>query len=270
MKLFGLILLLITNIAFSYEGGDRVGNGGDVIVCRENGDDQVYVLDEYESESKIQIGGNNLNYEQKLQILIERVKLDFPVRYRFYSDLYQYYKKNVSFTNTAIADINDTYTSNFPGCDLIQAAYFRKGNNGHFEYVLERGIWNKLNEDQKAILVFHEILYTEAVGLGHTSSFYVRMANRTMILGFHNRAATFDGHFLRPLSRLTRTSGLVIQQLENAYSESIAVYLLELDMAEFYANNGLAKALLTVRRRFKGNTRITNLVTGHLRNIENR
>lgn len=269
MKLLGLLFLLMTNFAMSSEGGDRVGNGGDVIICKENGEENVYVLDEYEAESHGSVGSVNLNYEQKILILIERVKKDFPARYDFYSSLFQYYKKNVTFSPKKLPEVNDTSVSTASNCNMFQAAFFKQSSNNQNAYFLQREIWNRLTEDQKAILVFHEILYTEAVGLGHSTSIHVRRANRYVFLAFPFQANYFDEAFMIPLKKTPRTAGLVIQQLENAYSESIATYLLNLDLSGFYANKELVHSLQTLRKRFKSSSVVEHLVDEHLRHFEN-
>ena len=257
MKLLTLILLVFSQIAFA---GDRVGNGGDVIICDEPTGETIFVLDQFYVEKELAIGPKGLSYIDKVFILLERVKKEFPVRYTLYSKIFNHFRSTVTFINSDIPEIDDS-TEQYPiNCDLKQAAYF----NEKHEYFLSRKIWDRLSNDQKAVLVFHEILYTEAIGLGHSNSKFIARANR---LAFLDRItpATFDATFIQPLRSMPQTPSIVIQQLKNAYSEGVALYLLQLDFTKMYRNKNLRPALLILKKRFNTNLGIITLIDHHLK-----
>lgn len=264
MKFLGLLFLLLTCLSFASEGGDRVGNGGDILICQVPGGEAIYVLDEYEEKDVLSIGPKNLDYTDKVEILLNKVKVKFPARYQLYVSIFNNFRSNVTFVNSGLPDINDTGASDHPYCDMSQAAYFYRDHNDKFRYFVDKEVWDLLSNDQRAVLVMHEIIYTEAVGLGHDSSKDVRLANRLL---FSNKkpfsGEAFDQLIIEQLKRSTRTASA----LENAYSPAIAIYLLSENLAPYYSNKALKGMLMTLKNRFSDNAKVVGLVNLHLRRI---
>lgn len=261
MKLLVLLFLFSTHFAFSE---DRVGNGGDVLICDEADGQSFYVLEEYEGMYDAKIGGEELSYNQKVEILLERIQKQFPERAKFYREVYGSFGKRMNFKNSPLPAINDSHEFPTPQCMIVQAAYFKRDSKNNYSYYIQKQIWDRLNNDQKAVLFFHEIMYTEAVGLGHSTSVQVRRANRLVFTSETFDGDFFDELFIQPLAAIKPTPKNVVEQLNSAYSDIIATYLMEQDLSAFYLNKTLKDALLVVRKRFNANSRVVKLVDKHL------
>jgi hypothetical protein len=267
-----LIFLLILNIQLAYSsggegGGDRVGNGGDVLLCQEAGEDKYYVLDEYEADFKLEIGEKDIPYTNKVTILLNKIKASFPARYSAYLQIYANLKRRMTFADLPLPEIEDDQLYELNGCQKIQAAYFKKDAKGFYTYNLQRKIWHALDSDQKAVLLLHEILYTEAIGLRTMNSVSVRGAVRLLFKSGEFDAKAFDDHFLLPLKN-TGTFGQNTDQLQNAYSERIAIDLLERNWTLHYSDPSIKSKLEVMRERFLSNPLICRYVTDHLRRIK--
>ena len=83
----------------------------------------------------------------------------------------------MQLTETPIPEIHDSGDLPYKltdNCTIVQAAQFFYKKN---IYKVNKEIWNHLNNDQKAILVLHEVIYNEAAKLGHKDSTIVRTIN---------------------------------------------------------------------------------------------
>jgi hypothetical protein len=272
MKSLALILILLLNVTpvFSLDkegGGDRVGNGGDVVLCLEHGEEKYYVLDEYKSDSPLEIGEKTLHYSIKVIRLLERIREHFPARYDAYINIYNNFRANVTYTNASLPEIDDEGSENTEGCTKIQAAYFTRNLNGNYVYFIQKKIWNLLDSDQQAVLLLHEIMYTETIGLGTFISSTVREANRILFNSSYFDPTAFDNQFLFPV-QYTGTFGHHIDQFLNAYSERIAINLLDRNWTRLYDQKRIILNLEVLKNRFSSNISVTSLVDEHIRNIQ--
>lgn len=258
MKFLGLLFFLTANISYA---GDRVGNGGDIIYCEGGAGELFFVLEEYEGNVVPVIGDPNIDYVKKVETLIGRLKKDFPARYAFYTSLFQYFQRRVTFLDKRLPEISDEGSpQHHTHCEIVQAAYFKRNSQNELVYYLQKNIWQNLTNDQKAILVFHELIYTEAVGLGHSDSRNVRMANRMIFTGKMFQPALFDEEFISPLRNQTPS----VSVLSQAYSEGVAIYLLQQDLSSLYSNKSLKGHLLALKHRFSRSASVVALVNEHI------
>lgn len=260
MKSFFVLFLLFTPLVY---GGDRVGNGGDVVYCESYPADLFFVFEEYEGNVHARIGSSELDYSQKVEILISRLRKYFPVRSAYYSYLFKYFKQNVVFLDRRLPEISDerSFPDRSNSCEIVQAAYFN-WSVGQPKYFIQKIIWNKLDNDQKAILVFHELIYTEAAGLGHQDSYFVRQLNRMVYTGLFD-AASFDGKMIVPL--IKEVPGL--SNLESIFSERVALSVLNKDLSHLYSDKKFRPILKMIKTRFSSSPRVVEVINRILRQV---
>lgn len=267
MKTLGLLILLITHTSYAttFIGGDRVGNGGDVLFCVEMNGHHIYVLEEYEEFSyRPQIGDKDLAYQEKVMILLKRIQKNFPVRYQYYKRIYESFRTNLTYVDYDLPEIDDANHWTSENCFIKQAAFFKESGNYEYKYFIQKGIWDSLSNNKKAVLMFHEILYTEAVSLGHNNSESIRKANRLIFSNQSYEALDFDNLFIDPIRRMDVNLTTLKKQLRNAYSENIAIYLLGKDLSNDESRKILGPELQNLKKRFSSNITIGHLVDQHL------
>lgn len=168
--------------------GHEVGNGGDAIVCKSSypdlGGGRSGLLDYYEARK---VRGWTINFQgahnvgERVTLAISRLKKLDPDRAALYLDY------AASFSDEAQL-IPDLYLPNLPDdgpvslpgadCEVRQLAIQRKPSMfGDKRYVIDEGIWTGLDDDSKAGLILHEIIYRETVDLGHKTSAAARYLN---------------------------------------------------------------------------------------------
>ncbi len=211
-------ILLLTLLAFSAQafaaGGDRVGNGGDVVVCG----DRVELLDLYEARVK---GHKPLTlesdtHEEMLKEVIERrIQQLQPLRAKRFRDYgEEFFKESIILPGIELSDVDDAGLAVIPrGCKLeqivIQLSDADIPPGGH-RYTISQDLWEKLDEFNKMALMLHEVIYREAIywesrRMGTARSMIVRA-----LVGEILRNEIDEGLFLR----LTMTGGPTNRTLE--------------------------------------------------------
>lgn len=170
----------------AFAGGSVVGNGGGAVVCRDAQGKikSAQVLDYYEGEKlrgiKASLGSPKLSYQKKVELALNRLQSMSPTRARAYKEQFKNFSyesalvKNVQFT-----EIEDAAFLFFPkGCQVEQVAIqkipiFPEDKR----FYIQEEIWNAMNNDHKAGLVLHEIIYREALKYGHVNSTRARYFN---------------------------------------------------------------------------------------------
>ncbi|MGE3609701.1 MAG: hypothetical protein AB7I27_08975 [Bacteriovoracaceae bacterium] len=176
----GLISILLGVNAWA--GGDVIGNGGDVVVCG----DKVEMLDFYEAKVKglsLDLGSKDLNYEEKIKYVLNRNRTLQPRRVEMYLGWLSTFKQEASFQKgIELQDVADSGLVVIPkGCKLEQIAIQLDDetvNNDYSRYTVNQDLWEKMDENNKAILVLHEIIYREGIQSNLGNSMSVRMMNR--------------------------------------------------------------------------------------------
>jgi hypothetical protein len=180
-KLFASFLiacLIYANIAHA----DKVGNGGNVIVCDSG---SVELLDYFE----LRLNGGVLNfdtslptYQERLQDLFTRWQSVGPIRISQYQKWLNEFQSEVGiYPNVTIPDIPDTGTVLIPvGCHMEPVAFQRSESDvlpGAPRYVINKNLWDKMDENQKAGLVLHELIYRESLDANFSTSIQTRYLN---------------------------------------------------------------------------------------------
>lgn len=171
MRLVILISMLLGG-AIARAGG--VGNGGIAVVCRApNGEIRsAELLDYYEASVRgipIKLGGPNLSVQDKLKIMLsrlaERGDINRSNLYRqwigdFFSEKYTKFLRHTTLEKT-----NDVYNNSFPdGCGPEQLIIQQKPEFPEDRlWTVSQDIWDKMDNDNRAGAVMHEVMYREAL-----------------------------------------------------------------------------------------------------------
>jgi len=163
-----LFLLLSVVIPFkTFAGGGTVGNGGDVVVCK----DQVLMLDTYEALNlrnfKLGLGGPTDSVEAKIKLAVKRLAGVDPYRTAIIAYLASEFMNDTKFVRgVKLRDLKDSDEIFLPeGCGVEQIAIQNtKVVNSDPFYVVNADLWDRMDNDNKAILILHESIFRGAEG----------------------------------------------------------------------------------------------------------
>lgn len=195
MKSF-LVLLFISGNAFAMGDfparpfGDQVGNGGKLIVCR-NQDDEITstkLLDFYESEilyglSPAFVGAT---FIEKAANATDRLARVDPRRSSQYGQQVAGFLRNTRFVTSPLMETPDSDHIIAPpvGCKIEQVAIqLRPSFPQDRLFTINLALWDTMTEIDKAGLVLHEVIYVEAIARGHKNSIGVRYINAYLASG---------------------------------------------------------------------------------------
>lgn len=190
MKLSLILLSLAVSGSAFAQGGSGVGNGGSGVVCFKkdaNGKRQIskaYSLDLWEAthesdKLQIDLGSSQLTEFEKVALLIERVSRVDPTfgaeLNRRFSDFRKSYEVQ---KRVRITKIDDTKTLVDPkgDCEIYQIAVQKRVVDAFFDkkFLFDQDVWEKMSRNERAGLIFHEILYWSEIERGAEDSFGVR------------------------------------------------------------------------------------------------
>ena len=180
------ILLALTLFCQTLSAGTEVANGGDAIVCGTSGSRarSAELFDFYEARSLRKIGtdlgAKSLSVDKKVQLLISRIQQISPLRATLYrTQAAGFFKETLFLKASELVAVPDSNAIALPvGCKLEQLAVQREPMFPQDKrYTINQDLWNELDNDSKAGLILHEIMYREARGFGHTTSTYIRYFN---------------------------------------------------------------------------------------------
>jgi hypothetical protein len=213
-----LLLMLVPWIAFAGEGGTVTGNGGDVVVCG----DKVQMLDVYEAEqlrgNKLDLGGPKLSRTQKIELAVRRIHKVDPSRARTLLNASGRFLKEVKFVaDVSLRDIDDSNDAFVPkGCKREQIAIqnIRVLDDDPF-YIIDKNLWDKLDEDNKVVLILHEMIFRASRGKWSsplvrlfTSLGFTRFLETTSAYHYWNRVSHTALTETVPSAKVEDTGGL--------------------------------------------------------------
>jgi hypothetical protein len=190
---FVLALLLAgspkTSFASQGEGGgSHAGNGGDVIYCANplSGQKRIELLDLFESrvlrENALALGGEGWDYKRRITYVLDRLKRLDPYRAGIYAENASHFLDESEFTTDELPDIPDSLHIVLPkGCVIRQIVIQRTWVwTGAKRFVINKQLWEMLDDENRAALVLHETIYREALSLQQTNSINTRLFNGTL------------------------------------------------------------------------------------------
>lgn len=166
--------------------GPRVGNGGDVLLCQGVKDQpSIQLLDHYEAVKfrsvVVHLGSKDIPYYNKVQTVLQNLARLNPSRAALYHQWLSDFQLDAFFTTENIMPIADVGPATLPkGCKVAQIAVHQDPDlPGDHRYTVYKPYWDRLDNDGKAGLILHEIIYREMIAQrpAHENSKYVRYMN---------------------------------------------------------------------------------------------
>jgi hypothetical protein len=222
MKSLLFLVLILCGRVFA---GHETGNGGNVIICY-GADEKIIsieTLDYYEMrlmDKHLMLNSNLEKYDEKLFDLFQKWEKVAPKRMALYKKWLMELNSEAGFySNIEIPEIPDTGSIAIPrGCKLIPAAFQRKDADifpGVKRYVVRKDFWDLMDEEQKAGLILHELIYREAMGVFHKTSAPTRFLNGYLATTEPNNFGYTSLVVKMPLEWVEYGGGLVLRVGEN-------------------------------------------------------
>ncbi len=168
-------------MSFGALGEGIVGNGGDVIYCA-NGAPQAELLEVYEARRWHGISikawpGNT--YQEKLRSIATSLATRMPrTAERLLTEALQFEAEAHMVMGTVLDDIPDSDHIAIPvDCEIKQIVIQRTPSQFVKRYLVSQELWSMLDENNKAALVMHEVLYKEALKWSARNSLGIRDFN---------------------------------------------------------------------------------------------
>lgn len=161
-----LILTLVANNVFA-AGGDRVGNGGDVVVCGK----KVELLDIYEARLagyKLKTPEGATYYQMVENVITKKIAPIQPIRGNRYLNNLRTLNVEIQFLpGINLNNVDDAGMVALPkGCSLEQVAIQLSDDvrpAGKKRYTVSLDLWNQMDNLNKVALILHELIYREAI-----------------------------------------------------------------------------------------------------------
>lgn len=232
------LLLFIVPLSCFAGGGHTVGNGGVLLKCLE--DDRVYYKSYDLAELSILTSEKPLysdkkNYLEKSYDIIGRLTKINPNRKALYESYVHSFLKEAHFLPRGVRldRTEDIAFGLFPkNCEIVQAIVQKDldlvvpGKR----FIIDVDIWDALDENTKAALVVHEVIYREALEPqnGHTHSIYTRKLNQ-LLHSTHFSELTLEGYhnflYTNHFSTADAQNGISISLFDpNLFSEFPRTY----------------------------------------------
>lgn len=185
-KILLTLILVLSSTAFA---GHEVGNGGGVLYCYPPNvappallpSPKVELLDLFEAREfrKLTLGLGDVSedYNIKIDRVLTQLAKIAPYRAQLYRTVYnRFMDESVFVANIDLVYIPDSqYKGLPPNCDLKQAVIQQAPEFfGDKRYTISLDLWNQLDNNSKAALVLHEVIYNEGIALGQDNSKSVR------------------------------------------------------------------------------------------------
>jgi hypothetical protein len=261
MRQFLPSILWIATAAWA-SSGNSVGNGGDVVVCRDaqNRISSVEVYDIVEAAKlrnlpmDIRPAGRIFlrDWDQKITVPLERLRRLSPLRAAEYAKQAQTFLENSRFVrNVDLTDIPDSDHALVPrGCHIEQIV-IRKDPTFVDDrlYLVNEDLWEKLDEENKAILVMHELIYGEALAYGATDSRAARYLNSLI--------------FSKRIDVMTQKDWFDALKRSNFHrSDYLGLWLIVDEKTEFFEAGGIRNARVTEKQPIAWGTAEQAQITG--------
>lgn len=154
--------------------GDHTGNGGDVVICKSDTEKQLSVLDYYEVSELhfLQIKPfKGTTVDEVVTEVIHRSGFSGRDKVK-YKERAASFMKRVTWSQQNLPDIRDSYHTYLPPhCEIKQIAI----NKLNGTIIVNKKLWDQLDTNNKAALIFHELVYEDLIFSGYKDSILTRM-----------------------------------------------------------------------------------------------
>jgi len=184
-----LWLFCIFVAEFVLAGGHIISTGGNVLICENNGVKTLTTYDLVEGDALFGLSpvySEKTDYFEKATDIISRLQILNPTRAHLYLKWLGTFKNESHFLPEGfrLIGIPDLGLGVLPpNCHLEQTIVQSSAPGyGEFRYTINSDVWSALDDNQKAALVIHEIIYREAIlpENQHQNSGYVRQLNQLL------------------------------------------------------------------------------------------
>ena len=181
---FGITLLIAVGLPAAHAGnGNRVGNGGNVVVCPES----VRLLDFYEAGIVPDASASGDAWEaatgrsQSLAPVHPDLSHQLTARLKEMKAELEF-KKAISLVE--VPDSLHAFQPVDPRCSIRQIV-IRKAQIpvGESRFLVDQSLWDKLDRTSQAGLLLHEVIYERFSKLGETDSRKARAYNARLFKG---------------------------------------------------------------------------------------
>ncbi len=182
-KLFLLSLALSSSLSYGQGGGKEIGNGGKGILCTNGEVETLRVLDLVKGQDAWGFVYEQTQGENPFDLaanLVDRIEKFDPVRAKNYKkEIQEFLSNSRMFNNYDLFNIDDSTEFGIEkGCEIKvivnqKAPKFQQDK----KYRVNKVLWDKLSTADQAALILHEVIYSEALKLGQTSSDNVSYLN---------------------------------------------------------------------------------------------
>jgi hypothetical protein len=168
--LFIVLFLALAQSGQTFGGeGSGVGNGGDVIVCKDTAGNitNVELLDFYEARAlrnlTLDLGAPELSIDEKLDLVADRWdrldqnRVTYEVRY----DVKRFTEEARFLSGVKLTDIPDSQHIAIPiNCNVEQVAIQRLPEFPEDKFfTVSKDLWDRMDRSNQAGLILHEVLY---------------------------------------------------------------------------------------------------------------
>lgn len=174
-------LLFFVTCSQAQAGGNEVGNGGNVLVCRAADGIQNYELfDFFETRLLRALEpelGDKLTVEGKIDYVLNRLsRLDLERAEKYRKEADSFFRNANFFKNVTLPSPGDIGNVLIPDhCSVKQAAVQKEPKFPEDKrYLIDERIWEKLDATDRAGLILHEVIYRDVAGAEFGTSIYVR------------------------------------------------------------------------------------------------
>jgi hypothetical protein len=177
---YGWVFFFLSLKAFA---GGEVGNGGNTVVCFGVFDtiSSTELLDYYQYADTLpyDLGPAFTNFNDKVKFVLNRLSRLDPERAKNYQIEASQFVQVTRWVNGSIPQVPDSGFVPVPkDCSIEQTAIQYPANRSDgTRYTVTDDIWDRLDENNKAGLILHEIVYREEIRLGYTDSEKARYYN---------------------------------------------------------------------------------------------
>jgi len=165
--------------------GYEVGNGGVVYVCQSAGNaPTIELLDFYRAKVKLNqsyvfdFGTNSKTIAEKVSFALTRLRRLDETRVDFYQREASRFFDRAKFVDEASLPDTRDY-GDLPvraGCSVQQLVIQNQPVvNGEVQFLINNGLWAKLDTDRQAATILHEIIYEDAIFRGQKNSLNVQL-----------------------------------------------------------------------------------------------
>jgi hypothetical protein len=181
--------LLIGSFCFA---SNETFDSGDVVTCKARGrtPDTIELLDIFQTRPRptraptTVLGAPNLSVEKKIAMALMRLEKVSPLRVQVYrEEISQFWTEAELIPNVVLKDTPDTSgTVLASGCEIQQIASQRvPADSQEKRYSISKNLWSQLDNDSKAALIIHQVMFREALEYGIRSSRSTRTLNATLL-----------------------------------------------------------------------------------------